>query len=105
MASITENPVKVIKKKITDKLSKFSLTEGLEEGYHIFDLYGFALLKKLYGNHSIYKSDNFKAAVHYALDTNQLLKLRNSCGGEKFNKFAFGYNSPAFEYPFCCIHV
>lgn len=100
MASITENPVKVIKKKITDKLSKFSLTEGLEEGYHIFDLYGFALLKKLYGNHSIYKSDNFKAAVHYALDTNQLLKLRNSCGGEKFNKFAFGYNSPAFEYPF-----
>ena len=100
IASFKENPVKVITKKITDKLSKFSFTEGLEEGYHIFDLYGFALLKKLYGNHSIYNSDNLKAAVHYALDTNRLLKLRNSCGGEKFNKFAFGYNSPAFEYPF-----
>lgn len=100
LASLKENPVNVFKKKITDKLSKFSFVEGLEEGYHIFDLYGFALLKKMYGDHSIFKSDKLEKALYYALDTDILLKLRNSCGGSSFNKFAFGYNSPAFEYPF-----
>lgn len=98
--SFKAKPIEVIKKKVADKLAHFSFTEGLEEGYHIFDLYGFALLKKNYGEHPIFKSDKLKRALAYALDTDKLLELRNSCGGSCFNKFAFGYNSPAFEYPF-----
>lgn len=98
--TLRTKPIGVIRKKITDKLSRFSFTEGLEEGYHIFDLYGFALLKNLYGEHTIFKSDKLEKALCYALDTDKLLELRNSCGGSNFNKFAFGYNSPAFEYPF-----
>lgn len=98
--SLKTNPAKVIGKKFTDKIARFSFTEGLEEGYHIFDLYGFALLKEQYGNHAIFQSEKLKKALEYALDSEILLKLRNSCGGRDFNKFAFGYNSPAFEYPF-----
>jgi len=98
--SFKTRPMDVIRKKITDKLSSFSFTEGLEEGYHIFDLYGFALLKNSYGEHPLFKSDKLRRALSYALDTDKLLELRNSCGGSPFNKFAFGYNSPAFEYPF-----
>lgn len=100
LRSFKAKPIKVIRKKISDRLSDFSFTEGLEEGYHIFDLYGFALLKNSYGEHPLFKTDKLKMALSYALDSDKLLELRNSCGGYIFNKFAFGYNSPAFEYPF-----
>lgn len=98
--SLLKHPLRTVKKKVTDKLSRFSFTEGLEKGYHIFDLYGFALLKEEYGEHPIFHSHKLLRALEYALDSDKLLELRNSCGGEKFNKFSFGYNSPAFEYPY-----
>lgn len=98
--SIRQDLSGVIRKKLHDKAERFSFTEGLEKGYHIFDLYGFALLKQQYGWHGIFRSENFRRAVEYGLNTDALMELRNSCGGKSFNKFAFSYNSPAFEYPF-----
>lgn len=98
--SLMNNPFNVLKKKAFDRRQKFSFTEGLEKGYHLFDLYGFAMLKQRYGEMPIFKSEKLKKAIKYALDTDEIFKLSNPCGGYKFNKFAYGYNSPAFEYPY-----
>lgn len=98
--SLINNPFKVLKKKVFDRRQKFSFTEGLEKGYHLFDLYGFAMLKQRYGEMPIFKSEKLKMAIKYALDTDEILKLSNPCGGYMFNKFSYSYNSPAFEYPY-----
>lgn len=98
--SIRHDLFGVMRKKLHDEAEKFPFTEGLEKGYHIFDLYGFALLKNQYGWHDIFRSEKLRKAVEYGLNRNNLLELRNACGGKLFNKFAFSYNSPAFEYPY-----
>lgn len=98
--TLLREPFSVIKKKFKDKLSKESFTEGIEEGYHLFDLYGFALLYKRYSEMDIYNSPKFIKGVDYIRQQDNILELSKSCGGYKYNKFAYGYNSPAFEYPF-----
>lgn len=100
LMSMISNPIKILTKKMSNKKVKFNFTDGLEKGYHIFDLYGFALLKEQYGNHDIFSSEKMQRALTYAMDTNAMLELMEPCGGNSFNKFAFAYNSPAFEYPF-----
>lgn len=100
--SLLSSPITVVKKKVTDKMAKYAFTEGLEKAYHLFDLYGFAILKSRYGEESIFSSEKFKKAVEYALCTDLVFSLMEPCGEYSFNKFAFGYNSPAFEYPLIC---
>lgn len=98
--TLLREPLAVLIKKFKDKLSKDSFTEGIEEGYHLFDLYGFALLYKRYSEMEIYNSPNFLKAVDYIKDRNNISCLSENCGGYPYNKFSYGYNSPAFEYPF-----
>lgn len=70
----------------------------LEKGYQAFDLYGFALLYKRYKDCKIYTSKRFQKAMNYCTNPENLKKL---CIDEnEYNKYAFPYNSPAFEYPF-----
>jgi hypothetical protein len=81
---------------------------SFEKAYHIFDLYGFALLHKRYNKSMIFCDLKLIKAIDYAQNidklnqefniehflvpkTNRLIKL---------NKYAYPYNSPAFEFPF-----
>lgn len=98
--TLLKEPFSVIKKKFKDKLSKNSFTEGIEEGYHLFDLYGFAILYNRYSKLSIYSSEKFSKALDYMKNSDNILGLSKNCGGYPYNKFAYAYNSPAFEYPF-----
>lgn len=70
----------------------------VEQGYQLFDLYGFALLKNEFGNHPLFKSKKLKKAIKYGISPTFVLSL----GGENIpiNKYGYPYNSPAFEYPF-----
>lgn len=87
----------------------------LEEGYHLFDLYGFALLKSRFGEADIFKSNKLQRAIDYAASNEHINKLfspskvdRDSdlrCNKFSFNEYAFGYNSPAFEYPYVAIKL
>ncbi len=84
---------------------KFS-KKNFEKGYHIFDLYGFAIIYNCDNNYSIFSSDKFKKVVDYALN---IEKQNKDCKIEKFdknqklfktNKYFYLYNTPAFEFPY-----
>lgn len=80
-----------------------------ENGYHMFSLYGFALLYDIKGKHSFFNSKKFKKILNYGLSEAYFAELLNpnpkDCMNKKilhnskFNEYAFLYNSPAFEYP------
>ncbi|WEG13391.1 hypothetical protein PU629_03210 [Pullulanibacillus sp. KACC 23026] len=75
---------------------KYKELAYLEKGYHLFNLFGFALLYNKYKNADIFKSLKFKRSLKYGVS------LINELGEneENFNKYSYAYNSPAFEYPF-----
>lgn len=81
-----------------------------ETGYHIFNLYGFAILKENYrGNIEFLESRAFKKALDY-INSEEYLKALDNADIKmdsthittklkvEFNIFAYAYNSPAFEY-------
>lgn len=105
-----------IKKKKIKKLIKIFLTpiksispkkfdsKYMEYAYHIFDLYGFEILKERYGELPLFSSEKYKYAVEYAFD---IKKVNKTCDvyralekGDMFNIFSYSYNSPAFEFPY-----
>lgn len=100
----------------TKKLIKFFLTpfkslspkkfelKYMEYAYHMFDLYGFSILREKYGELPLFSSLKYLKAVKYASD---IKKFNRKCGvdkalekGDMFNIFSYSYNSPAFEYPY-----
>ena len=76
----------------------------INRGYHIYDVYGFCILKERYGMLPFFSSQNFKIAVEHAKDIesfnrrNGVYKYINH--GSDFNIYGYGYNSPAFELPY-----
>jgi len=59
-------------------------------GYHGFNLYGFALLKNSFPNHSFFSSDILRKALDYAKSNSFKQELPMS-------KYGFPYNPPGFE--------
>lgn len=80
--------------------------DGYERGYHLFNLYAFSILRKDFASHPIYSSKKLQAAIDYG----KLMDVHNDyfnvgrvlSGYPKavMNKYAYAYNSPAFEYPY-----
>jgi len=81
-----------------------------EIGYHLYDMYIFALLYNKYSNFKIFQTDKFKKALEYSMNIYSLNIKFNTINFQKFkrtplkkfvklNKFSYGYNSPAFELP------
>ena len=76
----------------------------MEYAYHIFDFYGFCILKNKYGNLPLFNSADYKKAEARAKDVMYLIK-HNGVGaykkrGNPFNPYGFSYNAFAFEYPY-----
>lgn len=80
--------------------------DGFERGYHLFNLYAFAILKQDFCSHPIYSSEKFLAALAYGrkMDVhNDFFNVANvikDCPNTTMNRYAYAYNSPAFEYPY-----
>lgn len=80
--------------------------DGYERGYHLFNLYAFAILQKDFGYHPIFSSGKLKAAVEYGKqmdvhnDYFNVERIINNKSEAVMNKYAYAYNSPAFEYPY-----
>lgn len=100
--SLLHSPFKSIKRKVKGIVLGHPDQKMLENGYQLFNLYGFALLKKEYGEEAIFRSSKFQSALQYAINGNNLSQLMEPQGRFPFNPFSFSYNSPAFEYPFVC---
>lgn len=82
---------------------KFEL-KYMEYAYHIFDMYGFSILRKKYSDLPLFKSDKFLKAVEYASNIDEYNK-RNRVWpaikyGKKFNIFGYSYNAPIFEWAY-----
>ena len=73
-------------------------TFKLQFGYQLFDLYGFAILKNNIKDRKLLTllDKSVEMSISKSLKWNFLEKLHKP----NLNKYAFPYNSPAFEYPF-----
>ena len=76
----------------------------MEYAYHIFDMYGFCILKEHYGELPIFSSPQFFKAVSCAQNIHYLNKKNGVYGamerGRAFNPYGYSYNAFAFEYPY-----
>lgn len=85
---------------------KFEL-KYMEYAYHVFDMYGFSILKSKYSDLPLFKSEDYLKAVKYASDINEFNK-RNRVWeaikyGKKFNIFGYSYNAPIFEWAYVAL--
>ncbi len=62
-------------------------------GYHAFNLYALALLKRQFPDHSFWRSAKFDAVWRYALSDAYEAEIED-------NKFGYPYNPPGFEIAF-----
>lgn len=65
---------------------------GKEKGYHLFNLVPLARIYRVYPEHPFFNSQSFSRALAYAFAPGFYKSLED-------NKYAYPYNSPAFEYP------
>lgn len=65
-----------------------------EKSYHLYNVYGFAILKHCFPNHNFFEGKKCKKVISYAE------KIENFEPIKKNYKYSYTYNSPAFEYPF-----
>ena len=92
-----------VKKKITKvicsvtrsgiPLKKWNYVE-YERAYHLFSVYAFAWLYHFYPSADFFKSPKFHKLKSYGLYMNHFVSF------PQMNSYAYGYNSPAYEFPF-----
>lgn len=71
-----------------------------EEGYHVFELYGYAHIARLSKDYPLFKTRAFQKALAYGVHTENLNRVLGVSDPSTMNEYAYGYNSPAFEEPF-----
>ncbi|MDN4504243.1 hypothetical protein QX776_17680 [Alteromonadaceae bacterium BrNp21-10] len=82
-----------------------------ENGYHLFNLYAFAIVKQHYGNIEFFKMDKFQKALSYCFSTPLHDALEKECRSRDINKmpkvtsdkiniYGYSYNAPGFELPY-----
>lgn len=78
---------------------KFDL-HYIDYGYHIFDLYGYAMLKQKYGKLNLFNGNDYSKAKDLGKDITKILELNKVNKEQEMNKFFLPYNNPSFEWPF-----
>lgn len=82
-----------------------------ENGYHLFNIYAFSLIKEHGFELELFKSKKFKKALNYCfsnelydcLENTEIKKDINSMPGVKNNEiniYGYSYNAPGFELPY-----
>lgn len=87
------SPIKFLYPKKLDK-------HYMDYGYHIYDLYGYAILKQEYSDLPLYKSIEYQKAINLCSDLESLLRFNKVNQDSKTNVYFYPYNSPAFEWPY-----
>ena len=70
-----------------------------EEGYHLFELFGYAQIARLDNSYHLFKKKDFKKALDYSRSIDDMNRRLGTDSPQTMNKYAYGYNSPAFEVP------
>ena len=85
--------LKKYKQKSSDSEEKRKRMIHKSIGYHQFNMYAFAMLKKQIPDHSFWQTQEFKKMVAYMLTKEFKQGIEN-------NKYGFPYNPPGFEVPY-----
>ena len=70
-----------------------------EEGYQLFELFGYALIARLRPDDPLFRTKAFRRALALGTDTDRMNERLGVGDPETMNPYAYGYNSPAFEEP------
>ena len=70
-----------------------------EEGYQLFELFGYALISRLRPNEPLFRSKAFRRALALGTDMEHMNAILGVDTPDTMNPYAYGYNSPAFEEP------
>lgn len=70
-----------------------------EQGYHVFELYGYARLAMLDPDYPLFRTKAFSKALRYGMRMGTLNRKLGIDDPDTMNRYAYGYNSPAFEWP------
>lgn len=98
LAKVVLQPVRGLNRKKLDY-------RYMEQGYHLFDMYGFSILEEAFPDIDFFHTSEYTAAFSRAMDVDQancemgvfsFLDGRSS----EINVYGFPYNNPAFEFPF-----
>jgi len=84
-----------------------------ENGYHLFNVYAFSIIKQYSNNFSFFNTKKFAKMLRYStnkslyeclyLDNHRMDSTIKACGGTTniaVNRYGFAYNAPGFELPF-----
>lgn len=69
-----------------------------ENGYHLFNVYAFAIINKNYKDWSFFKTNMFNKILNYSFSNTLINELSNN-PPRKVNLYGYSYNAPAFELP------
>jgi hypothetical protein len=85
--------LKFIKSKTKKKKKDYTEVVYKSIGYHLFNMYAFALLKLQIPHHKFWKFEVFHSAIEYMLSKDFKDNIDK-------NKYSYPYNPPGFEMPF-----
>lgn len=106
--------IKSLIKTMKSLYSKISMNKSMqykESGYHLFNLYAFALIKEYGCQLNLFKTEKFKKALRYCFndelynwlenknikyDLNKMPKVKST----RINIYGYSYNAPGFELPY-----
>ena len=70
-----------------------------EEGYHLFELFGYAHIAALLDDYPLFRKKNFRKALGYSRNIRIMNERLGIHSPLTMNRYAYGYNSPAYEVP------
>ncbi|GGA84342.1 hypothetical protein GCM10011369_27970 [Neiella marina] len=113
----TPTAVKKLKSKVDAVMQAYRLKKAgktkqyKENGYHLFNVYAFALIKEYGGNDDFLGLPAFEQALAYCVtdellgwqeEANRAMDYNNMKGvtHDEINIYGYGYNAPGFELPY-----
>ena len=70
-----------------------------EEGYHLFELFGYAHIAALLDDYPLFRKKAFRKALDYSRNIRMMNERLGIHSPLTMNRYAYGYNSPAYEVP------
>lgn len=102
--------IRKIQNKIRNKIYKFDIRYK-ENGYHLFNMYAFSLLKKHGFGANFFNTSRFKKMLEYSF-SNDIIEMFDNSNHRidpnilpmdnqvLVNRYAYAYNAPGFELPY-----
>ncbi|MFW6017156.1 MAG: hypothetical protein ACOCRK_12015, partial [bacterium] len=109
VCSVHSKPILAIRN-LAKRIKNWKRLYYKENGYHLFNMYAFAIIRNYGFNSSYFKTKKFEknldycysSKINYWLQKKSLKDLKNmkKVKNVKMNIYGYGYNAPGFELPY-----